>query len=138
MDTDQQIKIFHQYIGKHHEKKVGQTAWKKKSCTKTQACTSKNTTPKQNTFHLSYTFLFLSNLVLKFSIMLIGNFWIIFTKIHSPSYLFINILYFNDLEVLPVLYVILQGPVKLWWGWVFLFKVFIWKFSYFSRKILSW
>ena len=71
--------------------------------TKIQACTSKNITPKQTTLHLFYTFLFLSNLVFKFSIVLIGIFfWIIFTTIYLLFCLLINISYFIDLEVYPV------------------------------------
>ena len=54
------------------------------------------------TFHLFCTFLFLSNLVFKFSIVLIGTFWTIFTTIYLLFFLLINISYFSDLEAYSV------------------------------------
>ena len=42
------------FLVKHHDTKIGEGAWKIISCTKTQACTSKNIAPKYRmNFHLS-------------------------------------------------------------------------------------
>ena len=57
------------------ETKIDDGAWKKISHAKLQAWTWKNIWTKiETTFHLFYALLFLSNLVFKFNIVLIGNF----------------------------------------------------------------
>ena len=55
----------------------------------------------ETTFHLFYALLFLTNLVFKFNIVLIGIFLIMS-----------NTIYITNLEVDPVPYAFLQGTVK--------------------------
>ena len=73
------------------ETKIDEGAWKKLSYAKIQACTWKNMTKIETTFHLFYALLFLANLVFKFNIVLIGNFLIISTTIYLLVCPLINI-----------------------------------------------
>ena len=62
------------------ETKIDEGAWKNISHAELQAWTWKNILTKtETTFHLFYALLFLWNLVCKFNIVMIGNFFIIST-----------------------------------------------------------
>ena len=87
------------------ETKIDEGAWKKISHTKLQAWTWNNIWTKiETTFHSFYALLFLWNLVFKFSIVLIGNFFIISTTILFTFFFlpFFHIRYIADLQVYPV------------------------------------
>ena len=137
---DKQIKSFINTLVKH-KTKVDGNAREKISCAKIQACTSKNITPEQ-TFHLFYTRLFLSNLVLKFNIVLIGIFK---NNFHRNLFNFLpfdyDISYFTDLEVYPVLLRRFIRTSKILMRLSVSFEGFQLKAfllcSYFSRKMLS-
>ena len=82
---------------------------------------------------------YLPNLVFKFTIMLIGFFWIIYTTIYLLFCLLIKISYFTDLEVYLVSLRFLLRPSKI----LIRLTVFL-RFSaskrsyfYFSQKILT-
>ena len=86
------------------ETKIDECAWKKISHAKLQAWIWKNIWTKiEVAFHLFYALLFLWNLVFKFNVVLIGNF---FYNFHHNLFtflcLFFHTWYIADLKVYPV------------------------------------
>ena len=92
---------------------MDESAWERISSIKIRAYTSKNIIPKQSTFHLLYTFLFLSNFVFKFNIVRLVSFCITFTTIYLPFCLLINLSFFTNHGVYPVPLCTFVRPLKL-------------------------